>query len=156
MAYVCRDVAIILRQLKFKKSQSPQTFHYERKKVFELMFVLESKGKGKIKLRSFRPLATFITYTWRHWFLTFVCLFVCLFDLILYVHSTIFQLCRRVFLGWTSTKLGYMCLAQVPQCSDAGEARTHGPSVSSQALYHWATALPIFNVIGRLYPKYQE
>ena len=29
------------------------------------------------------------------------------------------------------------------QRSDAGEARTRGPSVSSQALYHWATALPI-------------
>ena len=27
-------------------------------------------------------------------------------------------------------------------CSDADEARTRGPSVSSQALYHWATALP--------------
>ena len=26
-----------------------------------------------------------------------------------------------------------MCLAQGPQRSDAGEARTHGPSVSSQA-----------------------
>ena len=37
-----------------------------------------------------------------------------------------------------------MCLAQGPQRSDAGEARTRGPSVSSQALYHWATALPIF------------
>ena len=48
----------------------------------------------------------------------------------------------RVFLGWTSTKLGEMCLAQEPQHSDAGEARTRGPSVSSQALYHWATALP--------------
>ena len=35
-----------------------------------------------------------------------------------------------------------MCLAQGPQRSDAGEARTHGPSVLSQALYHWATALP--------------
>ena len=35
-----------------------------------------------------------------------------------------------------------MCFAQGPQRSDAGEARTHGPSVSSQALYHWATALP--------------
>ena len=34
-----------------------------------------------------------------------------------------------------------MCLAQGPQRSDAGEARTHGPWVSSQALYHWATAL---------------
>ena len=35
-----------------------------------------------------------------------------------------------------------MCLAQGPQHSDAGEARTHSPSVSSQALFHWATALP--------------
>ena len=35
-----------------------------------------------------------------------------------------------------------MCFAQGPQRSDAGEARTRGPSVSSQALYHWATALP--------------
>ena len=35
-----------------------------------------------------------------------------------------------------------MCLAQGPQRSDAGEARTRGPSVSSQALYHWVTALP--------------
>ena len=33
-----------------------------------------------------------------------------------------------------------MCLAQGPQCSDTGEARTRGPSVSSQALYHWALA----------------
>ena len=30
----------------------------------------------------------------------------------------------------------------VIQCSDAGEAWTCGPLVSSQALYHWATALP--------------
>ena len=34
-----------------------------------------------------------------------------------------------------------MCLAQEPQHSDAGEARNRGPSLSSQALYHWATAL---------------
>ena len=46
VAYDCRDVAIILRQLKFKKSQSTLTFHYERKKVFELMF-LKAKGKTK-------------------------------------------------------------------------------------------------------------
>ena len=37
-----------------------------------------------------------------------------------------------------------MCLAQGPQRSDAGEAQTRGPTVSSQALYHWATALPIW------------
>ena len=35
-----------------------------------------------------------------------------------------------------------MCLAQGPQRSDAGGAQTHGSLVSSQALYHWATALP--------------
>ena len=35
-----------------------------------------------------------------------------------------------------------MYLAQGPQRSDAGEARTRGPSALSQALYHWATALP--------------
>ena len=29
-----------------------------------------------------------------------------------------------------------MCLAQGPQRSDASEARTRGPSASSQALYH--------------------
>ena len=37
-----------------------------------------------------------------------------------------------------------MCLAQGPQRSDAGEARTRGPSASSKALYHWATALPMY------------
>ena len=35
-----------------------------------------------------------------------------------------------------------MSLAQGPQRSDASEARARNPSVSSQALYHWATALP--------------
>ena len=35
-----------------------------------------------------------------------------------------------------------MCLAQGPQRSDAGEARTRNLSVSSQALYHGASALP--------------
>ena len=30
--------------------------------------------------------------------------------------------------------------------SDSGEALTCSPSVSSQALYHWATALPILEV----------
>ena len=35
-----------------------------------------------------------------------------------------------------------MCLAQGPQRSDAGEAWTRGLLVSSQSLYHWATALP--------------
>ena len=44
-----------------------------------------------------------------------------------------------------------MCLAQGPQHSDAGEARTHGPSVSSQALYHWATALPTCMLKIRIY-----
>ena len=45
----CRDVVIILKQLKFKKSQSTNTFHNERKKVFEPMFVLERQWKDKSK-----------------------------------------------------------------------------------------------------------
>ena len=50
-----------------------------------------------------------------------------------------------------------MCLAQGPQHRDAGEARTRGPSVSSQALYHLATELLwMQNVTAtlRLCPKY--
>ena len=35
-----------------------------------------------------------------------------------------------------------MCLAQGPQRSDAGEARTRSLSIWSQALYHWGTVLP--------------
>ena len=36
-----------------------------------------------------------------------------------------------------------MCLAQRPQRS---EAPTRDPSISSEALYHWATALPATTV----------
>ena len=46
----------------------------------------------------------------------------------------------RVFLDWTSTKQGLMSCSRT-QHSDASEAQTHNPSVSSQALYHWVTAL---------------
>ena len=60
-----------------------------------------------------------------------------------------FSYAGRFFLGLTSTKLGLMCLAQGPQGSDAGEARTRYPSVSSQALYHWATALPIMTMFWK-------
>ena len=49
VAYDCRDVAIILRQLKFKKSQSTNTSIMNEKKVFEPMFVLKSKREDKIK-----------------------------------------------------------------------------------------------------------
>ena len=35
-----------------------------------------------------------------------------------------------------------MSLGQGPQRSDAGEVWTTDPLISSQALYHWATALP--------------
>ena len=41
-----------------------------------------------------------------------------------------------------------MCLAQGPQRTDAGEAQTSNPSVSSQALYHWATALTLYEIIN--------
>ena len=45
----------------------------------------------------------------------------CLFDLILYVPSTIFQVNRDGF-SWVEPVLGLMCLAQGPQRCDAGEA----------------------------------
>ena len=41
-----------------------------------------------------------------------------------------------------------MCLAQGPQRSEADEVRTRGLSVSSQALYHWATVFPILILIA--------
>ena len=47
----------------------------------------------------------------------------------------------RFFLGWTSTKIGIMCHAQGHNAVTRHEARTGGLSVSSHALYHWATAL---------------
>ena len=47
----------------------------------------------------------------------------------------------RVFLDWTSTKLGLMFLLKdTTQWRRWGSNR--GPLVSSQALYHWAPALP--------------
>ena len=52
--------------------------------------------------------------------------------------STNFQLCR----GRSSWVEPVLSKDKCVLLSDVGEARTHGPSVSSQALYHWATALP--------------
>ena len=45
--YDCRDVAIILRQLKFKQSQSTNTFHNERKKFSNQCAFSKSKGQTK-------------------------------------------------------------------------------------------------------------
>ena len=44
----CRDLAIILRQSKFKNSQSTNTFHNERKKRFSNLCLI-SKANGKKK-----------------------------------------------------------------------------------------------------------
>ena len=45
-----------------------------------------------------------------------------------------------------------MCLAQGPQRSDAGKARTRGPSVSSRALYYWwATALSNLSACNQVF-----
>ena len=60
-----------------------------------------------------------------------------LFDLIFYVPSTIFQLNRDGSSLVEPVLSQDKCvLSQGQQRSDAGEARTRGPSVSSQALYH--------------------
>ena len=62
-------------------------------------------------------------------------------DLIL-SQSTTFQLCRNRP-SWVELVLSKdKCVLLNTQWCHAGEARTHGPSVSSQALYHWATVLP--------------
>ena len=91
-------------------------------------------------------LSTFTNSAW----ISFIWSSVRLFDLILYVPSTIFRFIRDES-SWLEqvqcTKLGLMCLAQGPQRSDTSEAWTHGPSVSSQALFRWATAHPLFEAI---------
>ena len=51
----------------------------------------------------------------------------------------------RVFLGWTSSKCVF--LKDHNAVTPDGEARTRDLSVSSQALYHWAIALPLLNLI---------
>ena len=65
---------------------------------------------------------------------------ICLFDSILNVPLTIFQLNRDRSV-WVEPEDKWVLLKD-PQHSDTGEARTPGPTVLSQALYHSATALP--------------
>ena len=48
---------------------------------------------------------------------------------------------ERVFLGWTSTKLGLMWLAQEHSTVTAVRLDPAAPQVSSQALYHWAIVI---------------
>ena len=75
----------------------------------------------------------------KYWYLSWWKKFC--FDLILYIPFNNFSVMSGLaFQVWTSTKQGLMCLAQgQDKCSDAGEIRTHNPSISRQALYHWAT-----------------
>ena len=67
--------------------------------------------------------------------------------------STLFQLCRDRS-SWVEPVLSRINVScSRTQRSDASEAPTPNPSVSSQALYHWATALPewvntIFGYMG--------
>ena len=58
--------------------------------------------------------------------------------------STIVQLCRDRS-SWVKPVLSKdkCVLLKNKTHSDVGEAWTCGPSVLSQALYHWATVLPI-------------
>ena len=71
------------------------------------------------------------------------CCFVCLFNSLGSINN-LSVIKRRVFLGWTSTKLGLMFLLRDTKSSDASEAWTRGPSVSSQALYYCATHVAAF------------
>ena len=63
-----------------------------------------------------------------------------MFDLILYIPvNNLSVTSGRVFLGWTSTKLGLMCLAQE---HNAVTPQDPCPFSLKSSLYHWATALP--------------
>ena len=60
--------------------------------------------------------------------------------------STIFQLCWDGP-SWVEPVLSKdicVLLKDTTVDNDANEARTHGPSVLSQALYHWAIVLPLY------------
>ena len=63
-----------------------------------------------------------------------------LFDLILYVPvNNLSVMSGRVFLGWTCTKLGLMCL---PQGHNAVTPVRLEPVALRSRVKHWATALP--------------
>ena len=68
---------------------------------------------------------------------------VCLFDLFFKSQSTLLQLCQNGP-SWVEPVLsnGKRGVLLKVTARDADEARTRGPSVWSQALYRWATALP--------------
>ena len=81
--------------------------------------------------------------------LTATCVFVCLFDLILYVPvNNLLVKSGRVFLGWTSTKLGLMCLAQGHNA--VTPVRLEPAAIWSRVKHsttdHRATALPYCNM----------
>ena len=64
-------------------------------------------------------------------------------DLILYTPVINFSVMSgQVFRVEPVLRKDYNVSCSWAQCSDEGEAGTCNPSVSSQALYHWATALP--------------
>ena len=66
-----------------------------------------------------------------------------LFDLILYITSTIFQLCRDSSC-WVEPLLSLdLCVLLKDTTQWRGWCSNPRPSVTSQALYHWATALPM-------------
>ena len=73
VAYDCRDVAMILKQLKFKKSQSTTAFHYERKKVLNRCLFLKDNGKTKANHKVFLGLwqrslvLRDVIDIWRNW-----------------------------------------------------------------------------------------
>ena len=65
----------------------------------------------------------------------------------------------RVYLGWTSTKLGLMCFAQGPQRSDAGDAQTRGPLGLESSTLPLSQCAPIARVLfswNFTYAKFHE
>ena len=115
---------------------APSFFTNPRRQVFSHMMLVQTStyptGKRlntqkSLSICTGSPQPSLFTYTFiLIWFFT--------------SQSTVFQLCRDGS-SWVEPVLSKdKCVLLKVTCSDASEARTCNPSVSSQALYHWATS----------------
>ena len=116
---------------------------------------MASVEKGECSWITFSNLSTkiqvWLQYLIRSAFLIgYVFLFssICLFELMLYVLVKSFIVVPGHFLGWTGTKqrIKHMSCSRT-QHSASSEAPTRNHSISSQALYHWATISIILSFV---------
>ena len=116
---------------------------------------MTSVEKGECSWITFSNLSTkiqvWLQYLIRSAFLIgYVFLFssICLVELMLYVLVKSFIVVPGHFLGWTGTKqrIKHMSCSRT-QHSASSEAPTRNHSISSQALYHWATISIILSLV---------